>query len=524
MEIRNDHNWKEDIPAFREKTAAFYAGELSKDAYKGFSGLYGSYAQKGGKASMLRLRMPGGRLTKEKLKFIAEMVEQYHVDKAHFTTCQAVQLHDLDKDSVCDIMEKAVDVGIITKGGGGDFPRNVTVSPLSGIEKGEYFNVLPWALAAADYLMTYIKGPKLPRKLKVGFSNTPANLTHATFRDLGFAAREDGTFDVYSAGGLGNNPAFGVKVAEKVEKDQILYYIEAMHQMFLAYGNYENRAKARSRYMQQTLGGAEKYKEAFWEKLKEVREMGKDLTLTLPEAEVGCEAETGCDASTAVFTNSGRNRVYTQKQPGLYSVHCHPVGGTPDPSLFVNLYKAICEIPGAELRLCPDESFYVINCREEDLEAVLHVTEDSAKTIFEESVACIGAHVCQQGIRDSQGLLQKLVEMERNEQFADGILPKIHISGCPSSCGTHQIGVIGFRGGAKTIDKVLKPAFNLYINGSDIQGQERMGEEVGTLLEEQIPDFLCALGHAVSDSGMDFDTWFAKNPEGIKAIAASFLV
>ena len=50
------------------------------------------------------------------------------------------------------------------------------------------------------------------------------------------------------------------------------------------------------------------------------------------------------------------------------------------------------------------------------------------------------------------------------------------------------------------------------------------GEEVGTLLEEQIPDFLCALGHAVSDSGMDFDTWFAKNPEGIKAIAASFLV
>ncbi len=98
---------------------------------------------------------------------------------------------------------------------------------------------------------------------------------------------------------------------------------------------------------------------------------------------------------------------------GLYSVHCHPVGGTPDPSLFVNLYKAICEIPGAELRLCPDESFYVINCREEDLEAVLHVTEDSAKTIFEESVACIGAHVCQQGIRDSQGLLQKLVEMEK---------------------------------------------------------------------------------------------------------------
>ena len=114
--------------------------------------------------------------------------------------------------------------------------------------------------------------------------------------------------------------------------------------------------------------------------------------------------------------------------------------------------------------------------------------------------------------------------MERNEQFADGILPKIHISGCPSSCGTHQIGVIGFRGGAKTIDKVLKPAFNLYITAAISRARSAWEKKWETLLEEQIPDFLCALGHAVSDSGMDFDTWFAKNPEGIKAIAASFLV
>lgn len=525
-------DWKEDYKEFDAATEKFYSGEMDAKTYKGISGGFGSYAQRGGKASMLRLRMSGGVMDLKKLKFIADAIETYHIKRVHLTTCQTLQLHDLDEETVKILAVEALKYGIITRGGGGDFPRNVTVSPLSGIEKGEYFNVLPWALAAADYLMTYIKGPKLPRKLKVGFSNTPANLTHATFRDLGFAAREDGTFDVYSAGGLGNNPAFGVKVAEKVEKDQILYYIEAMHQMFLTYGNYENRAKARSRYMQQTLGGAEKYKEAFLEKLKEVRESGEDLTLHLSEAEMGCGAEAAgnscsCDADndgpTVVFTAPGRNRVYAQKQPGLYSVLCHPVGGTPDPVLFVDLYKAICNIPNAELRLCPDESFYVINCRKEDLASVLQATKDSAKTVFEESVACIGAHVCQQGIRDSQGLLQKLVEMECREQFEDGILPKIHISGCPSSCGTHQIGVIGFRGGAKTVDKVPKPAFNLYINGSDIQGQEHMGKEVGTMLEEQIPNFLCALGHAVKDSGMDFEAWFAKDPERIETIAASFL-
>ena len=57
----------------REKTAAFYAGELSKDAYKGFSGLYGSYAQKGGKASMLRLRMTGGCVTKGKTEILLQI-------------------------------------------------------------------------------------------------------------------------------------------------------------------------------------------------------------------------------------------------------------------------------------------------------------------------------------------------------------------------------------------------------------------------------------------------------------------
>ena len=40
-------SWKQDLPAFREKTNEFYAGESTVGAYKGFSGYYGSYAQNG---------------------------------------------------------------------------------------------------------------------------------------------------------------------------------------------------------------------------------------------------------------------------------------------------------------------------------------------------------------------------------------------------------------------------------------------------------------------------------------------
>ena len=53
-------------------------------------------------------------------------------------------------------------------------------SPLSGVEKDEYFDVVPWAEAAGDYLMQFILAEKMPRKLKVCFSNSPKNIPHAT--------------------------------------------------------------------------------------------------------------------------------------------------------------------------------------------------------------------------------------------------------------------------------------------------------------------------------------------------------
>ena len=141
-------SWKEDLAAFRQKTEEFYAGNMDKMAYKGFSGLYGSYAQRGGKANMLRLRMTAGRVTPEKLAFTADAVRRHQVSRLHFTTCQTIQLHDLQPDAVFDIMEKALDAGIVTLGGGGDYPRNVMCSPLAGVEADEYFDVLPWAEAA----------------------------------------------------------------------------------------------------------------------------------------------------------------------------------------------------------------------------------------------------------------------------------------------------------------------------------------------------------------------------------------
>lgn len=538
------NTFKEDLKDFREMTGKFYAGEVSVKDYKGFSGGFGSYAQKGGGASMLRLRMPGGRITLEKLKFLADSVEKYHVKKAHLTTCQTVQFHDLDADAVCDIMEQAMEAGIVTRGGGGDFPRNTMVSPLSGVEKGEYFDVLPYAERVSDYLMGIIKTVKLPRKLKVGFSNSPANVTHATFRDLGFVAKENETFDVYSAGGLGNNYRMGVKVAENVKPEEVLYYVEAMVRTFTTYGNYESRAKSRTRYMQETLG-TEGYKKAYQEKVAEVQqEFGTSLLIKdvqTKDAEVKetekkyTENREGAGvsdtekeitqkmkyetASAYPQSQSATQRVIAQKQEGRYAVAYHPIGGMIPTQKFGELYEILQEVPEAELRIAPEETLYIINLPEQYLENVLAATADGARNLFETSVSCIGSTVCQIGLRDSQGLLESIRKAVEPYHFADGVLPRIHISGCTSSCGTHQIGKLGFHGASKRVDGKMQPAFALHVNGQDAQGEEHFGEEWGVMLASDIPAFFVELGQIISAENTTYNNWYEKNSEKLKGIA-----
>ena len=112
---------KEEVAQFRQKAEQFMRGEINIKEFKGFSGGFGSYAQRGKTHLMLRLRMDQGVMSKEKLAFVCDSCRRHDVDLAHITTCQTIQLHHLSVEAVCDIMEKALDVGIVTRGGGGDY-------------------------------------------------------------------------------------------------------------------------------------------------------------------------------------------------------------------------------------------------------------------------------------------------------------------------------------------------------------------------------------------------------------------
>ena len=91
--------------------------------------------------------------------------------------------------------------------------------------------------------------------------------------------------------------------------------------------------------------------------------------------------------------------VIEQKQKGLYSVLYHPVGGSPKPSFFREIYNVIRDMEQVELRLTPGGAVYIINCDGREAAGVLKVTEGGAETAFEASAACIGASGMPAGYR-----------------------------------------------------------------------------------------------------------------------------
>lgn len=513
-----DQQWTgiflEEIGDFQNTIHAFDKGEIDRKTYKGVSGGLGSYAQRDQAEHMLRLRLPGGRLTPERLQFLAEIVEKEQVARIKLTTCETIQLHDLSAAQVPGIIEAAIGCGIYTKGGGGDNPRNVMASPLSGVQPGEAFDVLPWAEAVTRYLLSICRDIHMPRKLKIAFCNGVDDCVHSAFRDMGFLARPDGTFALRIAGGLGAaGPSMGLLVEDHVQPRDVLYYVRAMIEVFCAHGNYENRAKARTRFLQDTLGH-DGLREIFRKQVDSLKAAGG---LTLPD--LAKEADT----KQADGGGIEHPRVLPQKQAGLYAVKYHPIGGLLPVEKPRELYELLKDMEGVELRVSPDETLYILNLSSAEAKDVLAATEDGAQTEFEHSVACIGSATCQQGLRDSQGVLRAVVKAVREAGIADGALPRICISGCPSSCAAHQAGIMGFQGGVKLVDKKPQPAFKLSLGGSDRLGEARFGEGSAVILERDMPALLVELGRAAQTAGLSFEQWSDRHPQERDAIIANYL-
>lgn len=498
---------RSQFPVFQEAAHAFYAKELPPGKYKGTSGKFGSYGERGSNSSMLRLRFSGGAISQDHMVFLAQAIDRYHITLAHFTTGEALQLHHLQEKELLALYQDCFAAGIYCAGAGGDNPRNITASPLHGVEPGEPFDMTPAIRAAAGFVISLIPELKLPRKYKISFSNGIDNEGHATFKDLGFVARPGGTFDVYAGGGFGvNGSRFGALIATQVDPRDLSWYILGYaRDVYMKYGDYQHRGTARSRFIL-TKMGEDPFRQAVRDAVARCREEG------IPRLEL--ESIPPLGKSGKDDTVLADSRVHSQKQEGLYYVEYKPLGGVPDMKVFRQLLGTVSQMEGAQLRLNADETCYIINLTAEEARKITTLTEkDTAHTAFEHSVSCIGATVCQQGLCDSHGTLARIAAYLKEQGVDTQYLPKCHFSGCPSTCTVQSLAALGFRGAFTLVNGERASAFQVYAGGSYAYGKEKISEPLGLIATARLPRFFLDLNQILLDAKMPFTQWYPDHGE-----------
>jgi ferredoxin-nitrite reductase len=509
--------FKTEILSFKEVGENFVKGEISSNEFKASSGGMGVYAQKGGKEFMIRLRVLCGKLDYNNFKLINDIANDFKLDFIHLTTRQAIQLHNLSFDNIIKIMDLSLINNLFTRGGGGNFPRNVSLSPLSGVEKNEEFDVTKYAILANKFFVSRIQDYKLPRKFKVAFSNNDKDSANARIADVGFIAKNiDGEhyFKLYAGGSLGNQGEAAVKIADNVRAEDILYHIEAAVKLLVTEGDYENKAKARMRFVLKRLG-----REGFINRYNEIlAELFEVENLKIEDINLENYKEDKTDNEDVV-------NLIKQKQSDLYTVIIHPLGGilyTKDLNKIWDFLKDYKEI---DARIGMEENLYIRNLTKEAAYKLLGLSDEfSLKTKLEKSVSCIGVPTCQIGIAQSQKLLKDIVGYFKEREFNEDILPSLSISGCLNSCARQQSAIIGFNGKKKKVNDELVDVFTLHTGAFTKEDERILSKERGDIKEDVIPEFLYDLAILLKSEKLEFSEFIETKEEEFIKFLNNYLV
>lgn len=506
----------DEIPGFRAKGEAFLKGELSKMDFKKASGGFGVYAHRSGEEFMIRLRILSGVLGKEQLATVCDLAERYAVPMIHLTTRQAIQFHGLDLEGICKVIEEGLAHNIYTRGAGGNYPRNVAMTPLAGLIDGEVFDVTPYAMAANSYFLQRINTYHLPRKLKVSFTCDKEDGSQATVQDMGFVATlKDNKpyFKLYLGGGLGRNARKSIPVERLLAPEDVLYALEAIVAVFINEGDYDHPQQARVRYIADRMGD-EAFVACFWEHFEAAKAKGGlDFTAEVPKY-----------TKPGKVVSLNHRAIKPQKQEGLYTYYFHPLGGQLDCKILRKISNLIAPMPEVHARLSMGEGLYLVHLDGEEVQEVAKVLDEYNYLVGVENIrSCIGVPVCQMGVLESQKALKEIVAYFEKKGDCKEVLPSIYISGCPNSCGVHQIGGIGLTGKKKKINGVLMGVYDVYMKGKCTLEDTRLGELVGEVREDQLPAFLYELATQIEKSNESFETYVTAHQSNIEALLARYL-
>jgi sulfite reductase (ferredoxin) len=468
----------------------------------------GIYEQRKEQSYMVRIRTTGGVITPDQLIEIIAIAQHHHSDLIHITTRQEVQIQNLALNEIEAILVRLQSIGLSSKGGGGNTVRNILVSVDSGVIDKEIFDPTPHAIALTGKLIAENDSFTLPRKLKIAFSNNEQATDYAGVNDLGLVARIVAGrrgFKVFLGGSVASQPTTGWVFSEFEPEENLFALAEAVKKFFSEHGNRKNRHKARLRHIFYKLGA----EEVFVLLGEYYRKALQTVPAYRPEQPVATETPPSYTpqhtAAGKDFERWKKRYVTEQKQLGLYSVIVPFIHGNirlHEPASVdrvVALLQFVSLFGKDTIRFSTSQNIHLRNIPAGALadlyNRIKQLTDVDADVplLLNNIVSCTGADTCRLGICLSKGLASAIrAELAKDTQHLDSLSHlRIHISGCPNSCGQQTWADLGFSGKALRNNR-LYPGYQVYV-GAARGAQPELSQPVGSLNARDIPAFVSRL-------------------------------
>ncbi len=483
VESTYDATVREDIEYFRTKAQEFTAGKLTGDEFRPHRLRRGIYTQRQADVHMIRTKVPGGIVTVEQMRKLADVSRDFAGGKAHLTTRQNVQYHFVPLLQVPDLLHRLADVRLTTREACYNTVRNVTACPYAGLIADEPFDVRPYARITAFAFLHKDMADNLPRKFKIAFSGGHNDSVATDINDLGFrAVIQDGKrgFRVTIGGGLGPLPNEPAVLDEFLPDDRVVQRCEAVIRIFGKFGNRANKNKARLKFVLRERGFAWVKEQVEIEYHDILTNGGVPVPTTIPDGFGGFEFDpVGHSRNLPVLQGTApepgfdewlRTNVETQKDPAYAIATVRISQGNLTSSQMYAVASIAEQNADGLLRLTMTQNLMIANIPAANVARVYAALRaiglaDAGAREIEDVTNCPGAYSCNLALTKSMNLGEALAAVVAEERDPVARKLQIHISGCPNSCGQHWTGDFGFYGNARKINGKEVPYYQMLLGG-----------------------------------------------------------
>jgi sulfite reductase (ferredoxin) len=410
---------------------------------------------------MVRIRIPNGIVTSLQLRAIADLTRRYANGIADLTVRQNIQLHWITIESLPEVLEGLWQVGLNTTGACGDVVRNITGCPVAGVDADEIVDASPLVLEASKLLAGNAEFYNLPRKFKISIAGCRSWCSYPEINDIGLTAvtrriagKPEAGFSLRVAGGLSAEPYLAARLNAFIRWDQAVPVIKGIAELFRdSEVLREHRERARLKFLFLRHGWTA---ERFLDELHD---------------RIGFKLDPAVEEHRPDDVYRDHVGIHSQKQHGLSYVGAVALRGRITADQMQSAAELAERFAGGELRATNMQNLLVVNVPTINTESLAKELDAiglrvGGSSFARGTIACSGTEFCKLAITETKAFSRWLVEeLEDRLPGFDQHL-KLHVTGCPNSCGQHWIADIGIEGKKIKVGDRLVDAYYFCVGGA----------------------------------------------------------